>query len=282
MPVKNISGIGRPLKVEYPTNRAIIYIVLSSFILGTLIKFFTNEAFLSSTVWALRFSVTLLLTWALARELDPDNNASAFISVVLGLATFVLFPPTSLLVLFWLVLVSRILNRITGISPQLLDVVGIVSLAIFMSWRESWIFGVLTALVLFTNSWLDNEKKRGTLLLIIVIVPVLVLLFNFKNDFLMNADPSTEIIIFLTACTVLFVPVIYKTNSLKTFTDMTSEPISVIRLRVTRIMALTTGALVFIIQGSAGFNQLLPLWMVLVSISFMYYRSLINRLIKAG
>ena len=280
MTVKYSSGIGRPLNFKYPTNRAIIYIVLSSLILGILAKLVADESFKASIVWALRFSAVLFLTWAIAREFDPDSNTSAFISIIFILIAILLFKLPALLPLFWLLLITRILNRITGITPKPLDLTGVIILAIFISWQELWVFGLLTSLVLFVNSWMDDEKKKGTLLFIIVITPILVLLFIPGDEYLIKTELPTEIIIAVAAFTTLIIPVIYTTNSLNTLTDITNVPISVSRLRAARLTALVTVIIVVIMQGDNGFYNLLPIWMVILAVSIVHYRRLISHHIK--
>lgn len=280
MVVKYSSGIGRPLNLKYPTNRAIIYIVLSSLILGILAKLAADESFKAGIVWAFRFSTVLFLTWAIAREFDPDSNTSAFISIILILIAILLFKLPALLPLFWLILITRILNRITGITPKPLDLAGVIVLTIFISWPELWVFGLLTSLVLFVNSWMDDKKKMGTLLFIIVITPILVLLFITGDEYLIKTELPTEIIIAVAAFTTLIIPVICTTNSLNTLTDITKVPISVTRLRAARLTVLVTGIIVVIMQGDNGFYKLLPIWMVILAVSIVHYGRLISHHIK--
>ena len=259
MAVKRISGIGRPLSLKYPTNRAIIIIVASFFVLGTLTKLVAGDSFIASIFWGFSAAAALFFAWALARELDPDSNASAFISAVLMLVALFFAGLPALLTLFWVLLITRILNRITGVVPKPLDLAVVIILATVLSWQELWAYGLITALMLYVNSWIDNEKKKGITLFVIVLTLV------FLSVFLGNAsftaiEISVSAIVATTFFTILFIPVICMTTKVKSLTDITKEPVSVLRLRLARVAALATGILVVIMQGDTGFNDLLPLW----------------------
>lgn len=278
MAVKRISGIGRPLSLKYPTNRAIIIIVASVFVLGTVTKLVAGDSFIASIFWAFSAAVALFFAWALARELDPDSNASAFISAALMLVALFFVGLPALLTLFWFLLITRILNRITGVVPKPLDLAVVIILAVVLSWQELWVYGLITALMLYVNSWIDGEKKKGITL--VVIVSTLVVLSAFLgNASFTTIEISAGTIVAATFFTLLFIPVICMTTKLKSLTDITKDPVSVFRLRLARVAALATGILVVIMQGNTGFNDLLPLWAAIVGILiwsfykfFKYYR----------
>ena len=275
MVVKRVSGIGRPLSLKYPTNRAIIIIVASVFILGTLTKLVAGDSFIASIVWAFGAAAALFFAWALARELDPDSNASSFISAALMLIALFFTDLPSLLALFWFLLITRILNRITGVAPKPLDLAGVIILAVVLSWQELWVYGLITALALYVNSWMDGEKKKGITLVVIVLS--LVILSTFLGDAsFTNIDISAGAIVAATFFTLLFIPVICITTSLKSLTDITREPVSVFRLRVVRISAVVTGILVAIMQGNTGFNDLLPVWVAIGGIIIWNYYKFIK------
>ncbi|MFC2062641.1 hypothetical protein ACFLS8_01650 [Chloroflexota bacterium] len=259
MVVNRISGVGRPLSLKYPTNRAIIIIVASVFILGTLVKMVMGDSFVVSIVWAFGAAASIFFAWAIARELDPDSNASAFVSATLVLAALFFAYMPALLTLFWFLLVMRILNRITGIAPKPLDLAIVIILAVVLSWQELWLYCLMTGLMLYINSWIDSEKKKGIVLFVIVLSLGIVSAF-LGNAFLTTIEIPTDAIIVVALFTLLFIPVICTRTKLKSLTDITEEPVSVFRLRVTRIAAVVVGILVTILQGSSGFNDLLPLW----------------------
>jgi len=259
MAVKWISGIGRPLSLKYPTNRAIIIIVASVFVLGTSVKLVAGDSFIASIVWAFGAAAALFFAWALARELDPDSNAAAFISAAFMLVALFFAGLPALLTLFWLLLITRILNRITGVVPKPLDLAGVIILATVLSWQKLWVYGLITALVLYVNSWMDGEKKKG-ITLVLIVLSLVVLSGFLGNASFTTIDISAGAIVAATFFTLFFIPVICIKTTPKSLTDITKRPVSVFRLRVARVAAVATGILAAIMQGNTGFNDLLPLW----------------------
>ena len=259
MAVNRISGVGRPLSFKHLTNRAIIIIVTSVFILGTLTKLVMGDSLVVSVVWAFGAAASIFFAWAIARELDPDSNVSALISATLMLAALFFVGLPALLTLFWFLLVIRILNRITGIAPKPLDLAVVIILAVVLSWQELWLYCLMTSLILYINSWIDGEKRKGISLFVIVLSLGVVSAFLGNASFT-TIEISADAIVIVTLFTLLYIPVICTRTKLKSLTDITKEPVSVFRMRVTRITVVVVGILVAIIQGYSGFNDLIPLW----------------------
>jgi hypothetical protein len=269
---KRISGIGRPLSFKYPTNRAIIIIIALLFILGTFIKLAAGDSFFDSIVWSLGAAAALFFSWALARELDPDGNVSSFIATALMFVALFFVELPALLPLFWLLIIARILNRITGLFPKPLDLAGVLILAGVLSWQELWVYGLITALALYINYWMDEKKRKGIILGVTVLIFAL-LSAVLGNATLINTEISTLVIISVTVPSLFLIPIICTTTKVKSLTDVTGEPVSVVRLNVTRLVVLVTGILVTSIQGSDGFYNLLPLWAVIGGIiAWNYYK----------
>lgn len=265
--VEQISGIARPLSFRYPTNRAIIIIVALIIVLGTPVKLLLGSSFLSSIVWAFGTGGALFFSWALTRELDPDHNASAFIAVTVTLAVFFITDLPNLLALLWLLIVIRILNRITGIAPTIFDLIGTSIVAIVLNWQATWLYGLITALVLYIHLSIDSKKSRRLLLVALLILLVVVSAILGITSLI---TISASLTVMAMVLSILFIPPILFTNRLQSLTDITEEPVSVSRLRITRVVAIVTGFLVVLTLGNDGFYDLLPLWSAVVGI-LLYY-----------
>ncbi len=259
MTLNQISGIARSLSFKHPTNRAIIIIVASVFPFVTLVRLVAGDTPLASIVWAFSAAVAIFFAWAISRELNPDSNASAFISVALMLPTLFYIAQPTLLVLFWLLVITRILNRITGRTIKPVDLAVAMILSVILSWQELWLYCLITGLVLFANSWMGKQHKKGIVLLVIILSLGVVSILLGDTPFKM-IEISMYTIIISTLLTLLFMPVIFTRTKIKSLTDTTKEPISVSRMVLTRITAVVTAMLVAILQGNSGFYDLLPLW----------------------
>jgi hypothetical protein len=84
----------------------------------------------------------VFLAWVLCRELDPDHDLSAFVAVGLALGGLFLWGLTRLVVLLWLILILRVVNRTMGLPAGILDSLAVLGLGIWLSFGGNWGYGV--------------------------------------------------------------------------------------------------------------------------------------------
>ena len=128
MKMSDITALGRAIDPRYPTNLAIAVLALVVAIGGTAWRLVTGLPLLESALWGIGAGFVLFLTWALGRELDPDHDLSAFMGVGLALIVLLFFDLPELLLVFWLLLVLRTVNRTTGLPARPLDSLAILGL----------------------------------------------------------------------------------------------------------------------------------------------------------
>ena len=73
-----------------------------------------GKEFLDSTRCVFIASLVVVLSWAIARELDPDYDLSAFVATGLSLVGLIMFGLPKITVLLWILLVARMVNRTRG------------------------------------------------------------------------------------------------------------------------------------------------------------------------
>ena len=130
------SGMGRHLDLRYKSNRyAIVAAPLAG--LGTLFWRLSTSGS-DPWFWAFRVSAGVFLAWALSRELDPDEPASALVAPLVVLPFLWLGPP-SIASSGAVLVASRILVRSTGLSPSWFDGVLLVGGSAYLGARpETW------------------------------------------------------------------------------------------------------------------------------------------------
>ena len=119
------SSLGRDVDPRLPSNRlAIVGALLAALATGL-------AALAGLEIGLSPFSAALgvFLSWAIARELDPDHPAAAAIALPVSFVLLVLVGPSSLLVSTGLLLGARMTAGTVGTPLRLLDVVGIVALS---------------------------------------------------------------------------------------------------------------------------------------------------------
>ncbi|MEN1762253.1 hypothetical protein [Anoxynatronum sibiricum] len=116
--------LGRKVDPGYQSNR-IILIMTITLLLGR--GLLAND-------WrgSLVFSAGFFLTWALAREIDPLHEKSAFVAAFMYLSMAMWIVDVNLGVVFWTVLLLRGITKITGKKTTVLDLLGLMGLTIHM------------------------------------------------------------------------------------------------------------------------------------------------------
>ena len=160
MKMGNISAIGRPLDPDYGTSRAIAIITGVVFLAGVIVQILSGAGWLSGARWGLSAGLTVFLSWALCRELDPDHDLSAFGAAGLGLVGLILWGLPHLLTLFWMLLAVRTMNRTTGLHATVLDAVTLVALGGWLAFQRHWGYSVITAVAFLLDAHLAPALRR--------------------------------------------------------------------------------------------------------------------------
>ncbi len=105
-----ITAIGRPLDPRYRSNLLLLLLLPGAALAAGLLG-----------AGALAGALAAFGAWALTRELAPDDDPAAFVSVALGFAALLAFGVDSLLPVFVALLLCRVVNRSTGLPATPLD-----------------------------------------------------------------------------------------------------------------------------------------------------------------
>lgn len=159
--IYDYTSIGRPLDPAWPSNRAVLILMPLAALAGLAISLHGGGEFLASLEVALIHAAVVFGTWALARELMPDDQVSAFISMALGFTAVLAFPQPGLLVLFATLALLRVINRSSGQSARTRDSIIVTLLVIWTvySSKSPW-FGAVGALTFFLDGILYKPVKR--------------------------------------------------------------------------------------------------------------------------
>jgi hypothetical protein len=246
MKISNYSSLVRVVDPRYPTNFAIL--VLSSLAGGAqfLFKIYQGTELLNRITAAIPLAVTVFLTWALGREIDPEHELAAFVGLAL-----------------------RLLNRITGVIPKFLDSLIISGLGIWLVFRGDWIFGFLTAAAFFLDSRLSDPKKQNLFFSGIMTIFTIVSLLIQKP-----AVTQTEIFpaefFFVIGVILLFMPLIVHSRDTEVICDFSEKEINPLRVQASQIFTITSVTLVWLIQGRHGIINLMPIWSSIIALSIAY------------
>jgi len=155
------TSIARTLDPSYPTNKAVLVLIPLAGVLGAAVSWFRFGNPMLALQQALLLALVLFLSWALARELDPDDDAAAFISMACGvLAALALGNPGVLIALVTIGLV-RIVNRSTGLVARKTDSVALMILSIIVIYATgSPLYGAVAALAFVLDGSLKEPLRH--------------------------------------------------------------------------------------------------------------------------
>lgn len=205
MDIRRITSLGRPLDLSNTGNFLIVLITAIVFLAVSVYYYIATEAVIMTLFHSIRISLIIFLTWAIARELDPDHAFSAFIPVALVLITIPFSGAYSILPMFWIILILRTINRSAGFSAGILDILILLSLGTLLAFKASWIYGILTSLGLLADSRLSSPNrlqfKAGIFMAIVSFLSLM------SKDVVLPDIPYPDLTI-LIVVTILFLPVI--------------------------------------------------------------------------
>lgn len=155
------SSIARPLDFSYPSNRAVLLLLPLAAVVGAVLGWLHAGAVPAALQQALVVALSAFAAWALARELDPDHNASAFIAMALGFTAALWVESPGILIVFVTLGLARMVNRSTGLAARSSDSVMLLLLSILVIYvDQSPFFGLVAALAFFLDGSLKEPLRR--------------------------------------------------------------------------------------------------------------------------
>jgi hypothetical protein len=274
MKLSDITALGRPIDPSYPTNRAIVILALAGAIAGTILRLLSGAVLLESALWGMGVGFALFLTWALGRELDPDHGLSAFVGAGLVLITLLLFDSPSLLVVFWLLLLLRLVNRTAGLPAKPLDSLAVLGLGTWLAWQGYWMVGLVTTVAFLLDGLLSPPLKSHLFVSGLAFVAT-VILSVFRGDIAMESGPTTVVVIASVVVAGLFLVVIATSRELQAVGDATGRPLNPRRVQAGQVLALLTALLFAWWAGASGVVALLPLWAAMIGVGLYRFAILV-------
>jgi hypothetical protein len=265
MKLTAITSLARPLDLTYPTNKAIA--VLSLLVFGgggTLVWMAGSSSVLGSVSKGFIAALAFFLAWAIARELDPDYDLSAFVAAGLALIGMIFWGLPRILVLLWVLLMARLVNRTTGLPARRLDSVALLVLAGWLTFTGSIFVGLITALAFFLDSRLPKPQHQHVLFagmqMLIVGISVYVNGFAVGDGTVALTGAGAVVLI-----SVLFLVVIMDSKDVRAGGDQTGDVLDPVRVQSAQVLALSTALLSTVWNGTPGIVAILPLWAAILS-----------------
>jgi hypothetical protein len=155
------TAIGRPLDPSWPSNKAVLVLMPLGAIVGAAFAWATGASGLALVQAALELLLIVFGSWALARELDPDDSPAAFISMAVAVAVALIVADPGILIVFATLALVRIVNRSTGMMARKTDSLLVMLLVIAVMYsQESPFFGAVAALAFMLDGSLKQPLRH--------------------------------------------------------------------------------------------------------------------------
>ncbi|NCD08298.1 MAG: hypothetical protein EOL98_02545 [Negativicutes bacterium] len=154
-------GLGRGIDFYDTLNRVAIVITLMASVLATVWKSWLGEGSEASAYFGLNVAATVLFTWLIAQELDPDHKLGGIIGSIISIVIALAMGVGNVMALLWLLFILRLLNRTSGSQHKIGDNVLILVLAYWLGIEGYWLYPILTGFVYVLESRLPRGYFRS-------------------------------------------------------------------------------------------------------------------------
>jgi hypothetical protein len=275
MSVRRFSAIARPVDPKFPTNRAVMGVTMALAAFEFLRSLLAGSDWPASAFAAAGLGLTVFLTWAICREIDPDRDLSAFVASGFAFVGVLLWGLPDLAVIFWLLLTVRVVNRTTGLRATALDFIAVLSLATWLAFRVWWPIGAFTAVAFLLDGWLVQPHLRHRILGFVALAITLGAAFLGATSWSFHGPAWASCGMAMVLCMV-FVPVFVAARELTTLADDTKERLSTSRVRASQMLALLVGVTAVCWTGADGLVLVWPLWSAVLGASaFLLLKSVV-------
>ena len=265
MKLKQITGLARLLDPRFPTNLAILAMTAAVGASGFIEQLISGSSFLEAVGWGLTLGFLTITTWAIGRELDPDNELSAFVGVPLFLMSLLFYDFYVIWPTLLVIVALRIVNRSNGLTATWLDS---TALTIFAGWLVGstghWEYGAAAALAFLLDAFLPVPSRRQFLFAVVMVLIILFWQLTTVVDRAVGLPfPMAEWIVAGVTAVLFTTLIVLRSNQIRSLGDATRLPLIPQRVQAGQLLALVTG-LLLLWQGA---DRLVALWSAMLGTS---------------
>jgi hypothetical protein len=155
------TSIGRPLEPAFLSNKAVLILMPLGAALGAVTAWADGQTGMQLLQQAVFFLLVVFGSWALARELDPDDHTAAFISMAAAVFAALVVDAPGILIVFTTLGLVRLVNRSTGLAARMADSVLVMFLTLLVIYTtESPFFGIVAALAFILDGSLKEPLRH--------------------------------------------------------------------------------------------------------------------------
>lgn len=252
------SNLGRPIDPAYKTNLLILIFSVLTGAVASASSLYAGVGIIEALVMGIWSGGAVLAGWAIAREIDPDHEYSAFVGAAFSLAisqgNLLWIGP--LIGVVWL---ARTVARTGGRPITLFDgvmMLGFIGYAAIFT--IGWPLGLIMAIAFALDAfWAPPNRPSGIFAVLSLALTIGLVLQAGVGEI---AWPDSWYLAVFAIVAPSFLVLILATKSITTRSDHNNLPLDLTRVRAAMSIALAIGIVSALWQGNGGIEHLAPLW----------------------
>lgn len=186
------TSVARPLSPRSTVTRAVLMLLPAAALLGAVASWAAGDSAMQIVQRALHFLLIAYGSWALARELNPDDLIFAFVSLALGLLIALAVNAPGILIVYTTLILVRLVNRSSGLTAKTSDsLVALGLVLIVMYATDSPFIGVVAAVAFFLDGSLKNPHRQQWIFGLVCLAATVVYMVDHDVGFSALAAPDS-------------------------------------------------------------------------------------------
>lgn len=263
--LNRFTSIARVLDPRYPTNRAVLLLLPAAAGIAGAMALSRGSGLPEIALSALFGVAAAVAGWAFARELAPDLEQLAFLSMLLTFGAFLTVESSSLLLLFAAQFLVRVVNRSVGLPARVVDSVFVAGLTVWATWAGPYPgLGLIGALAFGLDASMKERFRRHWIFAGICLAAAGLSLYGQGQWWFPESLPATAAGLLLIVA-VAYGLTMWRTRRVTSPADVTGTPLSSARVLAGMAVGLL-GGLQALARGQAGLEAAALVWAVLASV----------------
>lgn len=155
------TSIGRPLKPGLPADRAVLLLMAVGALLGAVSAWKNGQSVSQLAQQALAFALIVYGSWALGRELNPDDPVAAFLCMAAAVIAAMVVDSPGLLIVYTTLGLARMVNRSSGLAARKSDSLIILLLVLVVMYStDSPFYGAVAGLAFILDGSLKEPLRH--------------------------------------------------------------------------------------------------------------------------
>ncbi|MFQ3645514.1 MAG: hypothetical protein SNJ54_01330 [Anaerolineae bacterium] len=266
------TALGRTIDpIHYRSNLYIVLLTPAAGILAGLATLINGGGFEAAVAAGFFTAAAVFIAWVYTRDIDPDHNASAFLAAA---ATLVVAPAfLAIPALAGLAVMLRVVSRIVGPVPRLVEYVGVLVLLGLATAIDGGILAAAAVLGFLLDARLPQAARWSWLG---VGVSVVLAVLGFLWHPLPIMLPSVPYLLLGLGLLVAFALVIWRSRSFTSGCDDPTQSICAERIQSAMAMLAVIG-LLSMAGGDTLMQAYAPVWGSIVGVLLWRAKLLVAR-----